>query len=208
MEVKVQHHSTSLCHCRSHTFFSFLIVVAVVIPHHQTLDHLKAIFAMLSIISYQDLIAALFKNMPSRGTTSPNKTYVNYSMKCHKFPPFSILLSNFFCMIGPLSETPIIVVGVALDFFLMYVADRFILVRSTMNFDMAHYLLTESTKDKENEAVTVSPSKEAYKKHLAKTLLLNRTKILAFKRKPSAVVDEIFQEFYADSVLSHPDGIF
>ncbi|KAL5973606.1 hypothetical protein ACLOJK_030259 [Asimina triloba] len=157
-----QHHSASLCHRRSHPFFSFLIVVAVAttpslilklsIISKQSLQcspsSLLFLF-FLHLFKQQDPITALFKNMPSKGTISPNKS--------------------------------------------------FILVRSAMDFDMTHYLLTESTKDKENEAVTTSPSKEAYKKHLVKTLLLNRTRILAFKRKPSAAADGIFQEFYADS---------
>ncbi|KAL5979942.1 hypothetical protein ACLOJK_039054 [Asimina triloba] len=146
------HHSASLCHRRSHPFFSFLIVVAVattpsLILKLSIMSKQSLFLFFLHLFKQQDPIAALFKNMPSKGTISPNKSFV--------------------------------------------------LVKSAMDFDMAHYLLTESTKDKENEAVTASPSKEAYKKHLVKTLLLNRTRILAFKRKPSAAADGIFQEFYA-----------
>jgi cell division cycle 20, cofactor of APC complex len=51
-----------------------------------------------------------------------------------------------------------------------------------MDMDMAHYLLTEPRKDKENAAV--SPSKEAYRRLLAEKLLNNRTRILAFRNKP------------------------
>ncbi|CAO2045380.1 unnamed protein product [Urochloa humidicola] len=60
--------------------------------------------------------------------------------------------------------------------------DRFIPDRSAMDMDMAHYLLTEPKKDKENEVV--SPSKEAYRRLLAEKLLNNRTGILAFRNKP------------------------
>ncbi|CAO2045382.1 unnamed protein product [Urochloa humidicola] len=60
--------------------------------------------------------------------------------------------------------------------------DRFIPDRSAMDMDMAHYLLTEPKKDKENEVV--SPSKEAYRRLLAEKLLNNRTRILAFRNKP------------------------
>lgn len=61
--------------------------------------------------------------------------------------------------------------------------DRFIPDRSAMDMDMAHYLLTEPRRDKEN-AVAASPSKEAYRRLLAKKLLNNRTRILAFRNKP------------------------
>ncbi|KAK1259856.1 Protein FIZZY-RELATED 1 [Acorus gramineus] len=57
-----------------------------------------------------------------------------------------------------------------------------------MDFDMAHYLLTEGRrKEKENSSMR-SPSKEAYRKCLAETLLNNQTCILAFKSKPSASI--------------------
>ncbi|KAL6634971.1 hypothetical protein ACP70R_027642 [Stipagrostis hirtigluma subsp. patula] len=63
--------------------------------------------------------------------------------------------------------------------------DRFIPDRSAMDMDMAHYLLTEPRKDKENVAgVAASPSKEAYRRLLAEKLLNNRTRILAFRNKP------------------------
>ncbi|AQK73853.1 Cell division cycle 20.1 cofactor of APC complex [Zea mays] len=45
--------------------------------------------------------------------------------------------------------------------------DRFIPHRSAMDMDMAHYLLTEPRKDKENAAgMVASPSKEAYRRLL------------------------------------------
>ena len=63
--------------------------------------------------------------------------------------------------------------------------DRFIPDRSAMDMDMAHYLLTETKKDKENAAaVAASPAKEAYRRLLAEKLLNNRTRILAFRNKP------------------------
>jgi len=61
---------------------------------------------------------------------------------------------------------------------------------STMDFDYAHYMLTEGNKGKENP-VGSSPSREAYKKQLTKSLNMNRTGILAFKNKPPAPVDLI-----------------
>jgi cell division cycle 20, cofactor of APC complex len=62
--------------------------------------------------------------------------------------------------------------------------DRFIPDRSAMDMDMAHYLLTEPRKDKENAAgMVASPSKEAYRRLLARKLFNNRTRILAFRNK-------------------------
>uniref|UniRef100_A0A6V7QXZ8 CDC20/Fizzy WD40 domain-containing protein n=1 Tax=Ananas comosus var. bracteatus TaxID=296719 RepID=A0A6V7QXZ8_ANACO len=72
--------------------------------------------------------------------------------------------------------------------------DRFIPDRSSMDFDMAYYLLTEPRKEKENMAVA-SPSKEAYRKLLADTLLSNRSRILSFKSKPPAASEGVCNEF-------------
>ncbi|KAJ4917433.1 hypothetical protein Rs2_02983 [Raphanus sativus] len=63
--------------------------------------------------------------------------------------------------------------------------DRFIPNRSAMDFDYAHFALTEGREAKEEE---VSPSREAYRKQLAEALNLNRTRILAFRNKPSTSV--------------------
>lgn len=68
--------------------------------------------------------------------------------------------------------------------------DRFIPNRSAMDMDYAHYMLTEGRKDKENPAVS-SPSREAYRKQLAETFNMNRTRILAFKNKPPTPVEVI-----------------
>ncbi|PKU66019.1 Protein FIZZY-RELATED 2 [Dendrobium catenatum] len=68
--------------------------------------------------------------------------------------------------------------------------DRFIPDRSAMDFDVAHYLLTQPRKEKENTEV-VSPAKEAYRKLLAETFLNNRTRILAFNRKPPVPTDSM-----------------
>ncbi|ONI22441.1 hypothetical protein PRUPE_2G129100 [Prunus persica] len=59
--------------------------------------------------------------------------------------------------------------------------DRFIPNRSAMDFDFAHYMLTQGRKGKEN------PSRYGrdYRKQLAKAMNMNRTRILAFKNKPS-----------------------
>jgi cell division cycle 20, cofactor of APC complex len=65
-----------------------------------------------------------------------------------------------------------------------------------MDMDMAHYLLTETKKDKENAAA--SPSKEVYRRLLAEKLLNNRTRILAFRNKPPEPVS-----VSVDAVSSH-----
>ncbi|GAA0167637.1 hypothetical protein Leryth_004639 [Lithospermum erythrorhizon] len=72
--------------------------------------------------------------------------------------------------------------------------DRFIPNRSAMDFDYAHYMLTESRKGKENPAAS-SPSREAYQKRLAETFNMNRPRILAFKNKPPTPVEAIPGEF-------------
>ncbi|CAI9302226.1 unnamed protein product [Lactuca saligna] len=68
--------------------------------------------------------------------------------------------------------------------------DRFIPNRSAMDFDYAHYMLNEAKKGKENPMAS-SPSKEAYRKHLAESFNMNRTRILAFKNKPPTPMDAI-----------------
>ncbi|CAK7341199.1 unnamed protein product [Dovyalis caffra] len=68
--------------------------------------------------------------------------------------------------------------------------DRFIPNRSAMDMDYAHFMLTEGRKGKENPTAN-SPSREAYRKQLADTLNMNRTRILAFKNKPPAPVELI-----------------
>lgn len=73
--------------------------------------------------------------------------------------------------------------------------DRFIPNRSAMDFDYANYMLTEGRKGKENPAATSSPSREAYRKQLAETLNMNRTRILAFKNKPPSAVEGIPSDF-------------
>ncbi|OMO89712.1 hypothetical protein CCACVL1_07681 [Corchorus capsularis] len=59
------------------------------------------------------------------------------------------------------------------------ISDRFIPMRSAMNFDFAHYMVTGGKSIKEKE-----PSASAYQKILAEALGMNRTQILAFKKKP------------------------
>lgn len=56
--------------------------------------------------------------------------------------------------------------------------------------DYAHYMLTEGRKVKENPADN-SPSREAYRKQLAETFNMNRTRILAFKNKPPTAIEAI-----------------
>ncbi|KAF2306642.1 hypothetical protein GH714_020011 [Hevea brasiliensis] len=78
--------------------------------------------------------------------------------------------------------------------------DRFIPNRSAIDWDYAHYMLTEGKKGKENP-LDCSPSREAYRKQLAETLNMNRTRILAFKNKPPAPVELIPQEHISSSHL-------
>lgn len=72
--------------------------------------------------------------------------------------------------------------------------DRFIPNRSAMDFEYAHYMLTEGMKGKENP-VSSSPSRDAYRKQLAETFNMNRTRILAFKNKPPTPVEAIPNDF-------------
>ncbi|KAG6438383.1 hypothetical protein SASPL_103324 [Salvia splendens] len=78
--------------------------------------------------------------------------------------------------------------------------DRFIPNRSAMDFDYAHTMLTEGKKGKENPSINSSPSREAYRKQLAETFNMNRTRILAFKNKPPTIVEAIPSDF---SVAAH-----
>ncbi|KAI3879506.1 hypothetical protein MKW92_000883 [Papaver armeniacum] len=71
--------------------------------------------------------------------------------------------------------------------------DRFIPNRSAIDFDYAKYMLTEGCKGKAS-TVASSPSNKAYRKQLAEVLNLNRTRILAFKNKPSKPVESLFPE--------------
>ncbi|XP_073142731.1 cell division cycle 20.2, cofactor of APC complex-like [Henckelia pumila] len=82
--------------------------------------------------------------------------------------------------------------------------DRFIPNRSAMDFDYAHFMLTEGRKGKENPAVSSSPSREAYRKHLAETFNMNRTRILAFKNKPPTPVEAIPNEFSSTAHQAKP----
>ncbi|EPS62389.1 cell division control 20, partial [Genlisea aurea] len=63
--------------------------------------------------------------------------------------------------------------------------DRFIPNRSAMDFGYAHYMLTERNRGNENNLI--SRASEAYRKRLAEALGMNRTRILAFKDRPSTV---------------------
>ncbi|RWR86338.1 cell division cycle 20.2, cofactor of APC complex [Cinnamomum micranthum f. kanehirae] len=78
-----------------------------------------------------------------------------------------------------------------------YYGDRFIPNRSSMDLEMAHYLLVESGKGKENKRVA-SPWKETYRKYLAEVMMMNRTRILSFWSKPSEPTNGIFQENFSD----------
>ncbi|MFS7908280.1 putative transcription factor WD40-like family [Helianthus anomalus] len=71
--------------------------------------------------------------------------------------------------------------------------DRFIPNRSAMDFDYAHYMLTTKN-GKENPIAASSPSREAYRKHLAETFNMNRSRILAFKNKPPTPADTVLSD--------------
>ncbi|XP_057453599.1 cell division cycle 20.2, cofactor of APC complex-like [Lotus japonicus] len=80
--------------------------------------------------------------------------------------------------------------------------DRFIPNRSAMDFDYAHYMLTERrvVTDSENPAaVVISPSRKAFRKRLAEATGMNRTRILAFKNKPSVPVQLTPEEWFSRS---------
>jgi len=62
-----------------------------------------------------------------------------------------------------------------------------------MDFDFAHYMLTEGRKGKEDLPAS-SPAREAYRKRLAEAFNMNRTRILAFKNKAPAPVELIPRE--------------
>lgn len=64
-----------------------------------------------------------------------------------------------------------------------------------MDFDYAHYMLTDGGKGKENPALPWSPSREAYRRQLAEALNMNRTRILVFKSKAPIVADLFTKEF-------------
>ncbi|KAK7838808.1 cell division cycle 20.1, cofactor of APC complex [Quercus suber] len=69
--------------------------------------------------------------------------------------------------------------------------DRFIPNRSATNLDYAHHMLMEGRKSQENppaSSPSPSPSREAYRKHLAEALNMNETRILNFGNKPPAPV--------------------
>ena len=61
-----------------------------------------------------------------------------------------------------------------------------------MDFDMAHYLLTEPRRqqDKENHDPPQSKANGAYRDLLAKVLMMDRTRIFSFKNKPKKPVLE------------------
>jgi cell division cycle 20, cofactor of APC complex len=83
--------------------------------------------------------------------------------------------------------------------------DRFIPDRSAMDMDLAHYLLTEPRRDKENASgMAASPSKEAYRRLLAEKLLNNRTRILAFRSKPPEPENVSFADTTSSNLQAKP----
>ncbi|CAF2132692.1 BnaA03g52090D [Brassica napus] len=72
-----------------------------------------------------------------------------------------------------------------------------------MDFDYAHYALTEGNKGKDQVS---SPSREAYRKQLAETMNLNHTRILAFRNKPLAPV-ELLPTDHSASLHQQPKSV-
>ncbi|OAO89661.1 CDC20.5 [Arabidopsis thaliana] len=64
--------------------------------------------------------------------------------------------------------------------------DRFIPNRSAMDFDFANYALTQGSKRNLDEVT--SASRKAYMTQLAEAMNQNRTRILAFRNKPKALL--------------------
>ncbi|RID77565.1 hypothetical protein BRARA_A00467 [Brassica rapa] len=86
--------------------------------------------------------------------------------------------------------------------------DRFIPNRSAMDFDYAHYALTEGRNGKDQVAAAVSsPSREAYRKQLAETMNLNHTRILAFRNKPQAPVELLPTDHSASLLHQQPKSV-
>uniref|UniRef100_A0A6I9QNM8 Cell division cycle 20.2, cofactor of APC complex-like n=1 Tax=Elaeis guineensis var. tenera TaxID=51953 RepID=A0A6I9QNM8_ELAGV len=75
--------------------------------------------------------------------------------------------------------------------------DRFIPVRSAMDFDVANLLLTTQEIKKDRSSWS-----EYYQKLLSECFLNNRTRIFVFKSKPPAPVNEMFQEYLGSSCKS------
>ncbi|KAK2995053.1 hypothetical protein RJ640_024511, partial [Escallonia rubra] len=86
-------------------------------------------------------------------------------------------------------------------FFVKWQLDRFIPNRSAMDFDFAHVMLTGAMVEKENSG-RCSPYKEAYRKHLAEILNMNRTRILAFRNKPPPSANDSQESFLSAPQLT------
>ncbi|KAG7552150.1 WD40 repeat [Arabidopsis thaliana x Arabidopsis arenosa] len=78
--------------------------------------------------------------------------------------------------------------------------DRFIPNRSAMDFDYAHYALTEGRKPKDE---VTSASRKAYMNQLAETMNQNQTRILAFRNKPKALLSSN----HSDSPHQQPKSV-
>lgn len=64
-----------------------------------------------------------------------------------------------------------------------------------MDFDYAHFMLTEGKKAKKSPiSPPCSPSRQAYRRILDETFNMNRSRILCFKNKPPNPVEMIPKE--------------
>lgn len=66
---------------------------------------------------------------------------------------------------------------------------------------MAHYLRNASKQNKNMEIV--SPCGEAYRMHLAETLMMNRARMLSFNGKPLTPANGIFKDVFLDSISDY-----
>ena len=83
--------------------------------------------------------------------------------------------------------------------------DRFIPNRSAMDFDYAHYMVTEGAKKGKEKPAVRSSSSQAYLNLLAEATNMNRTRILAFKDKPPKPVGQLPHEITLPSIGQHHD---
>ena len=90
--------------------------------------------------------------------------------------------------------------------FFLWQSDRFIPARGPMDFDVARFMITQ--KEKENGDANTpypSPSKKAYKREMAATLLKNANaadnncRILSFKEK-SSTASQASQQYVWDNL--------
>ncbi|KAL8170575.1 hypothetical protein V2J09_022379 [Rumex salicifolius] len=73
-----------------------------------------------------------------------------------------------------------------------------------MDFDYAHYMLTEGCKKNKENTTFSSPAKEAYHQQLREVFGMNRTRILAFKNKPPTLNETKAAPWESSSLQQKP----